>query len=75
MTDLPEYTETLNDLMAKKASEWTPEILAQIVEGLRTQRERWNAEQALGSRKLVKSSKVPVGAPKTIKLAIKGLKL
>ena len=77
MSDL-QYTETLNDLLAKKASEWTGPDLETIVTSLRAQREKWNAEQAIGSRKLVKSSSVETGRQipaGSMKQVIKGLKL
>lgn len=75
--DLPEYTQTLNDLFSKRAAEWTPADLTAIVEGLRTQRERWNAEQAAGSRKLVKSAKIGTKAvaPGSLKHLMKNIKL
>jgi len=72
--DLPDYTQTLNEIIAKKAAEWTTQDLEQIVAGLREQSEKWNAEQAAGSRKLVKSSKIPT-ASQSLKQAIKGIKL
>lgn len=69
------YTETLNDLMSAKAGEWSDQDLETIVTSLRAQRERWNAEQAIGSRKLVKSSSIATGRTTPITQAIKGLKL
>jgi len=68
-----EYTQTLNDLLTQKAV-WSDEEIETIVAALREQSERWNAEQAAGSRKLVKSSKIPT-ASQSIKQAIKGIKL
>jgi hypothetical protein len=69
-------TDTLNDILAAKASEWTTQDLETIVEGLRSQRERWNAEQAIGSKRLVKSSNIQTKPLQgTLKQAIKGLKL
>jgi hypothetical protein len=75
MTDIPEHTQTLNDLFAKKAAEWSHSDLEAIVEALRTQRERWNAEQATGSRKLVKSSSIKTVAPGSLKHLMKNIKL
>jgi hypothetical protein len=64
--------DTLHDTMLKHAKEWTEEDLVQIVAGLREQRERWNAEQSVGSRKRVPSTKVAVKAkPKTVASVMK----
>lgn len=51
---------TLAETLRKHAKNLTDDDLYVLVEGLRTQRERWNAEQRTGSRKLVKSKDVPV---------------
>jgi hypothetical protein len=55
-----EQTTTLNEVLEKAATSWTTQDLESIVEGLRQQRQLWSAEQAKGSRKLVRSSAVPV---------------
>ena len=65
---------TLDELLAKSAQEWTePEIL-QLIEGFRSQRERWSAEQKEGSKKRVPSAKIEV-KPAKRDLAFEGLKL
>lgn len=61
---MSEITNTLNTLLKTKASEWNIEHdIPTIVASLRTQRERWNAEQAKGSRQIVKSKNIPTGPP------------
>lgn len=79
MTDLPQYTLTLNELINQQESTRDPADIPLIVEKLREQRERWNAEQAAGSRTLVKSSKItakgPGKAPGSFKKGLAGLKL
>jgi hypothetical protein len=80
MTDLPAHTETLNELLARKASEWDAEHdLPTIVAALREQRERWNIEQSSGSGKRVPSTKVETGrqvpTQGSMKHLLKGLKL
>jgi len=80
MSDLPPYVETLNDVLTRKAAEWTKGDLETIVSALREQRDRWNAEQNLGSGKRITAKKIETGRDKPIKagslkLAIKGLKL
>ena len=70
-------TQTLNDLLLMRASEWSPQDLEAIVEGLRAQRERWNQEQSIGSRTRVTAKQVSTNRPLTGTLtqAIKGIKL
>jgi hypothetical protein len=70
-----DFTQTLTDLLTSAAAEWSTEHRLKLVESLRTQRERWNQEQASGSKKRVTSKQV--GAPKQGKksLALDGLKL
>ena len=66
--------DTLNELLAKSAKDWTePEILS-LIEGLREQRARWNIEQSQGTRKRVPSTKIETPTPKH-DLAFEGLKL
>ena len=67
-------TETLNTLLAKAAQDWTDADRLAIIEALRTQRERWNAEQSVGSRKRVPSTKVRTKTASR-DLAFEGLKL
>ena len=74
MTDLPEYVETLNEVLSRQAASWTDGDLEKIVAGFREVRERWNLEQNAGSRKLVRSSKVEVGKA-TVKNALADLML
>jgi len=74
MTEIPEYTQTLNDLLERRAAEWTKDDLMSIVKGLREQSERWNAEQMAGSRKLTKTKQIQVPRG-SLKRAIKNLKL
>jgi len=84
-TPLPTHTLTLNDLLTKRAVDLSRETdLPLIVAGLREQSDRWNANQASGSRKLVKSKNIPLGTsdkpkkptkPKTIVQELTGLKL
>lgn len=70
-----EFTpDTLNTLLAKAASEWTPDDRLSLITALRDQRERWNQEQAAGSRKRVPAKKTPVKRSST-DLAFEGLKL
>lgn len=75
--EIPEYTQTLNDLLSSAAAEWSTETRAALVESLRAQRERWNTEQAIGSRKRVPSTKVATTVKKPGKhgLSLEGLKL
>ena len=58
-TELPEYTQTLNELIATKAHEWDESHdLPLIVKMMREQSARFNVEQALGSRKRVTSKQI-----------------
>lgn len=66
--------ETLNTLLAKSASDWTESDRLQLIEGFRAQRERWNQEQATGSRKRVTAKQTPIKKPSR-DLAFEGLKL
>ena len=57
--ELPEYTQTLNELIATKAHEWEEtNDLPLIVKMMREQSARFNVEQALGSRKRVTSKQI-----------------
>lgn len=71
---IPEFTETLNTLLAKAASEWSREDRLAMIEGFRSQREAWNVAQSEGSRKRITSKQIPV-SKKKIDLALEGLKL
>lgn len=79
MTEVTEpetdFTQTLNDLLTSAAAEWSSEHRLKLVEALRTQRERWNQEQAVGSRKRVTSKNVAAPKVGKKKLALDGLKL
>lgn len=66
--------ETLNELLSKSAQEWTDDEILQLIEALRTQRERWSAEQQTGSKKRVTSANVKV-KPANKDIAFEGLKL
>ena len=66
--------ETLNELLSKSAQEWTDDEILQLIEALRTQRERWSAEQQTGSKKRVTSANVKV-KPANKDLSFEGLKL
>ena len=74
MDEIPEFTETLNTMLAKAASEWSREDRLAMIEGFRAQREQWNAAQAEGSRKRVTSKQITV-SKKKINLALEGLQL
>ena len=74
MTEPLSTPETLNALLAKAASEWSDADRLSIIEGFRTQRDLWNTEQNLGSRKRVTTKKTPVRKA-TKDLAFEGLKL
>jgi hypothetical protein len=50
--------ETLNETLSRQAAEWTTQDLEAIVAGMRSIREQWNTAQAVGSRKLVRSSSI-----------------
>ena len=66
--------ETLNELLSKSAQEWTDDEILQLIEALRTQRERWTTEQQTGSKKRVTSANVKV-KPANKDLSFEGLKL
>lgn len=70
-----DFTQTLDDLLTSAAAEWSTEHRLKLVEGLRDQRERWNQEQAVGSRKRVTSKSVAAPKVGKKKLALDGLKL
>lgn len=58
-SELPEHTQTLNELIASKAHEWNESHdLPIIVKMMREQSARFNVEQALGSRKRVTSKQI-----------------
>ena len=62
---MPEqYTQTLNDLLSTAANDWTPKDRQSIVTALRAQRELWNREQNIGSKKRVTAKQVGTGKPK-----------
>jgi hypothetical protein len=42
---------TLDELLAKSAKDWTDSEVLQLIEGFRSQRERWNQEQRAGTKK------------------------
>lgn len=79
--ELPEHTLTLNALLSSAASDWAPEDRQQLIEALRTQRERWNMEQSAGTGKRVTSKQIPTTKPDPSvkagarKLSLAGLKL
>lgn len=73
--DSGDFTQTLNDLLTSAAAEWSTEHRLRLVESLRDQRERWNQEQAVGSKKRVTSKQVTAPKKGKIKLALDGLKL
>ena len=67
--------ETLNTLLAKSAVDWDVDDRLAITEAFREQRERWNIEQAAGSRKRVTTKQTPVKKKVSRDLAFEGLKL
>lgn len=71
---IPEFTETLNSMLAKAASDWSKEDRLAMIEGFRAQREQWNELQSSGSRKRITSKQIPV-SKKKINLALEGLRL
>ena len=71
--ELNPIDESLNETIATAATDWTDETIAAIVTGLRTQYDRWNAEQAKCSRKRVTSKKITPQKSEIAKLAA-GLK-
>ena len=66
--------ETLNELLSKSAQEWTDDEVLQLIEALRTQRERWSAEHQTGSKKRVPPTNVKI-KPASKDLSFEGLKL
>lgn len=52
---------TLDELLTKRAEAMSEQELDIVISGLREQRSRWLANQATGTRKLVKSKSIPVG--------------
>ncbi|MCP3669392.1 MAG: hypothetical protein GY814_02930 [Gammaproteobacteria bacterium] len=64
MPEVPEYTQTLNDLLSTAANDWAPKDRLAIVTALRAQRELWNREQTIGSRKRVTSNQVGANGKK-----------
>jgi len=70
-----DFTLTLNDLLTSAAAEWSPVHRLRLVEALRTQRERWNQEQAIGSKKRVTSKQIKAPTKGKAKLSFEGLKL
>ena len=60
MPEVPNYTQTLNDLLSTAANDWAPKERLAIVTALRGQREMWNREQNIGSKKRVTSKQVGV---------------
>ncbi len=85
MSEVPEYTQTLNDLLSTAANDWTVADRLAIVTALRSQRELWNREQTIGSKKRVTSKQVGADGKKVEpgisvrkggkKLNLSGLKL
>jgi len=73
--NLPDHTVTLNELLASAAAEWTPEHRLALISALRDQRERWNEEQAKGSRKRVTAKQIKTKPKGRINLALEGLQL
>lgn len=75
--EIPEYTQTLNDLLSTAAAEWSPTSRQAMIQALRTQRERWNVEQSIGSRKRVTAKQVSTSVKKPGKggLKLSGIKL
>lgn len=66
--------ETLNELLAKSAQEWSDDEVLQLIEALREQRDRWSQEQQAGTKKRVPAAKIEV-KPAKKDLAFAGLKL
>lgn len=56
-------TQTLDDVLSKQG-EWSDDEISQIIDGLRTQSEQWNANQLSGSKQRVTAKKIPL-KPKT----------
>lgn len=83
-SDTSQAAETLDELFRFHTMEFSgkagDEKLKALIEGLRSQRVEWSAEQLAGSKKLVKASSVSVGTaqakPKSpTKTGLSGLKL
>ncbi len=82
---IPDYTQTLNDLLSTAANDWSHTDRLAIVTALRAQRELWNREQNIGSKKRVTSKQVGADGKKVEpgvavrkggkKLNLSGLKL
>jgi len=53
-------SELLNETIARAAEDWSDETILIIISGLRAQRDRWNVNQASGSKARVTSKKIPV---------------
>ena len=53
-------SELLNETIARAAETWSDEVVLTIISGLRAQRDRWNINQASGSKARVTSKKIPV---------------
>lgn len=66
--------ENLDTLLSKPAAEWNEGEILQLIEALRTQRERWNLEQSVGSKKRIPAAKIET-KPAKRDLAFEGLKL
>lgn len=64
MPEIPEYTQTLNDLLSTAANDWSSKDRLAIVTSLRAQRELWNREQNIGSKKRVTSKQVGANGKK-----------
>lgn len=65
---------TLDQLLAKSAQEWNDNDVLSLIEALRSQRERWNQEQNIGSKKRVPATQVQT-KPAKRDLAFEGIKL
>lgn len=66
--------QNLDILLSKPAAEWDDNEILQLIEELRSQRERWNQEQSSNSKTRVPSSKIPT-KPAKPDLSFEGLKL
>ena len=63
-SDHADAPATLEDTLRKHAAPLTDEDMVLLVEGMRSQRSRWSANQAQGSRERVTSKKVSVSRTK-----------
>lgn len=63
MTD-ESIVETLNELVLSSALEWDDSRRKELIKAFREQRERWNVEQNIGSRKRVTSKQIETGVKK-----------